>query len=151
MNFESLGHNWTRLSDFFSLQLLELEITVFLNDCSDPYTITWLTWLWELGLEDKYKVVITSMIKMQHCVPVGWEKDIKAGYLTLTSDMKSKADIQIVVPSKGKWHSSCSAFRSLTSFNLFWLLTFFSLAGSESYIFCCKLDSSKSRMLYIFM
>lgn len=74
---------------------------------------------------------------MQHCVPVGWEKDIKEGYLKLTSDKELKADIQIIVPSKGKWHSSCSAFRSLLAFDF---LTFSSLAGSENYIFCCKLD-----------
>lgn len=59
---------------------------MFLNDCSDPYTITWLTWLSELELEDK--VVITAMIKMQQCV----QKDIKAGYLKLTSRKKLKAD-----------------------------------------------------------
>ena len=37
---------------------------------------------------------------MQHCVPVCWEKDIKAGYLKLTSNKKLKADIQIIVPAR---------------------------------------------------
>lgn len=37
----------------------------------------------------------------------------------------------LTVPSKGIWHSSCTVFRSLHPFNLFWLLTFLWLSDER--------------------
>lgn len=52
-------------------------------------------------LEDKYKVIMTAVTKMQYCVPGGREKDIRAGCLKLITNKKLKAGIWLTVPSKG--------------------------------------------------
>lgn len=89
LSFESLGHQWARLSGFFfPLQLQKLDIVIIFKDCSNSYTVTWLTWFCGLVLEDKYKVIMTAVTNIQYCVPVGREKDIRARYLKLISNKK---------------------------------------------------------------